>query len=144
MQKTKVWQSDFLLEDDLIAMNIWIRNQSIWLTVALPRHSVKVLVYCKKMILHGNLDLISWKILLKTCCLKSLIRYDTMQCWAELSESRRILPYLNTEPEPVVELLTPYMGFYELNRKWSCFCCFSNLFKNSLNVQCIHDKSNFW
>ena len=38
--------------------------------------------------------------------------------------------------------MTHYIGLYDLNRKWSCFCCFSNLFENSLNLQCIHDISH--
>jgi len=37
------------------------------------------------MVTHCTPDLISWKILLKTCCLECLIRYDTMRWWAELS-----------------------------------------------------------
>jgi len=67
-------------------------------------------------------------------------RYDLIRWWAELSDFCRIRPYLNTDP--VVELLTHYIGLYDLNRKWSCLCCFSNLFENSLNVQCIHDISH--
>jgi len=38
----------------------------------------------KNMISQCTLDLISWKILLKTCCFKCLIRYNTTQWWAEL------------------------------------------------------------
>ena len=87
------------------------------------------------MFSHCTLDLISWQILLKTCCLKRLMWDDTIR-WL-LSGYRRIRPYLNTDP--VVELLAHYIGLYDLNRKLSCFCCFSNLFENSLNVQCIHD-----
>jgi len=60
------------------------------------------------MISHCTLDLISWKILLKTCCLKCLLRYDTIQWWTELRDSHRIRPYLNTDP--VVKLLTHYIG----------------------------------
>ena len=97
------------------------------------------------MVSHCTLDLISWKILLKTCCLKCLTGYDSIRWWAKLSDSCWIHPYLNTDP--VVNQLTHYMGLYDLNRKWS-FCCFSNLFENSLNVQCIHDISyllwKFW
>jgi len=91
----------------------------------------------KNVISHCTLDLISWKILLKTCCLKCLLRYDTICWWAELSDSDRIRSHLNTGL--VVKLLTHNIGSYDLKRKWSCFCCFSNLFENSLNVQCIHD-----
>jgi len=94
------------------------------------------------MISHCTLDLISWKILLKTRCLDCLIRYDTTQWWAELSDSRRIRPYLNMDP--VVKLLTHYIGSYDLNRKWSCFWCFSNLFGNVLHVQCICDINHLW
>jgi len=82
----------------------------------------------KNMVSQFTLDLISWKILLKTCCLKCLI----IQWWAELSDSCRIHPYLNTDP--VVKQLTHYIGLYDLNRKWGCFCCFNNLFETSLNV----------
>ena len=98
--------------------------------------SLKAQVYWKT-VSHCTLDLISWNILLKTCRFKCLIRYDTIRWWAELSDSRRIRPYLNKDP--VVKLLTHYIGFCDLNRKWSYFCCFSNFFKISLNVQCIHD-----
>ena len=83
----------------------------------------------KNMVSHCTLDLNSWKILPETCCLKSLIRYDTIRWWAELSDSRRIGPYLNTDP--VIKLLTHYIGVCDLNRKRSCFCYFTNLFKNS-------------
>jgi len=38
---------------------------------------------------------------------------------AELSDSRWIRPYLNTDP--VVKQLTHYIGLYDLNRKGSCF-----------------------
>jgi len=79
------------------------------------------------MVSNWTLDLISSKLLLKTCCLKCLIRYDTKRWWAKLSNSRRFLPYLNTDP--VVRQLTHYRGLYDLNRKWSCFCYFTNLFK---------------
>ena len=67
------------------------------------------------MVSHCIYDLISWKISLKTCCLKCLIRYDTIQWWAELSDSRRICPNLNTDL--VVKLVTHYIGLYDLNRK---------------------------
>jgi len=76
-----------------------------------------------------NLDLISWKILPKTCCFKWLIRYDPVQ-WAELSDFRH--PYLNTDS--VGKQLTHYRGFYHLNKKWGSFCCFNNLFENSLAI----------
>ena len=92
------------------------------------------------MVSHCTLDLISWKILLQTCCLKCLIRHDTIQWWGELSDSRWIHPYLNTDP--VVKQLTHYIGLYDLNRISSRFCCFNNLSENSLNVQCIHDVSH--
>ena len=85
-------------------------------------------------------DLISWKILLKPCYLKWLMRYGTIRWWAELTDSRRFRPYLN--PDLVVQLLTHSIGLYDLNRKWSCFCCFSNLFQNSLYAQCIYDISH--
>jgi len=78
------------------------------------------------MFSHCTLDLISWKILLQTCCLKCLIRCDTMQWWAELSGSHEIYPYLNSNQ--VVKLLTHYIGLYDLNRKLSCFGCFSIFF----------------
>jgi len=92
------------------------------------------------MVSDCTLDLISWKILLKTCCLKCLKKHDAIWWWAKLSDSRRSCPYLNTDS--VVKPLTYYIGLYDLNRKWSCFCCFSNLLKNSLNAQCIHDLSH--
>jgi len=60
------------------------------------------------MVTHFTLDLISWKILLKTCCLKCLLRDDTIRWGAELSDSRQIRPYLNMYP--VVKLLTHYIG----------------------------------
>ena len=56
------------------------------------------------MVSYCTLGLIPWKSLLKICCLKCLIRYDTIQWWAELSDSCRIRPYLNTDQ--VVNLLT--------------------------------------
>ena len=62
-----------------------------------------------------TLDLISWKILLKICCLKCLIRYDTGRWWAELNDARWFHPYLNTVP--VVKLLTHYTGLYDLSRE---------------------------
>jgi len=58
------------------------------------------------MVSQSTLDLISWKILLKTCCLKCLIRCDTIQWWVEVSNHCRFRPYLNTDP--VVKLLTHY------------------------------------
>jgi len=64
---------------------------------------------------QSTLDLISWMILLKTYCLKYLIRHGTIRWWAELSYSRRIRPYLNTDP--VVKQVTHYIGLYDLNRK---------------------------
>jgi len=67
------------------------------------------------MVSHCTLDLIFWNILLKTCCLKCLLSYDTIQWWAELRNSHWILPYLNMDP--VVKLLTHYIGLYDLNRK---------------------------
>jgi len=79
-------------------------------------------------------------ILLKTCYLKCLIRHDTIWWWAELSDSHRFRPYVNTDP--IVKLLAYYIGLFDLTRKQSCFCCFSNLFENSLNVQCIHNLSH--
>jgi len=89
------------------------------------------------MVLQCTLDLISWKILLQTCCLICLIRYDTIRWRAELSDSRRFRPYLNTEP--VVKLLTHYISLEDLNRKWTRFCCFGSSLENWLNVHCIHD-----
>jgi len=62
------------------------------------------------MVSHCTLDPISWKILLKTCSLICLIRYDTIQWWAELSDS-----CLNTDS--VVKLLTHYIGLYDLNHR---------------------------
>jgi len=67
------------------------------------------------MVLCCTLDLISEKILLKTCCLKCLIRYDTIRWWAELSDSPRIHPFLSTDP--VVNLLTHYIDLYDINGK---------------------------
>jgi len=67
------------------------------------------------MVSQSTLDLIPWKILLKTCCLKCLIRHDTTQWWAEPSDSRWIRPYLNMDP--VVKLLTYFIRLYDLNRK---------------------------
>ena len=64
---------------------------------------------------HCTLDLISWKILLKTQCLKCLIKYDIIRWWADLSDSRRIHSYLSTDL--VVKLLTHYIGLYDLNKK---------------------------
>jgi len=72
--------------------------------------------------------------------IKCLISHDTIQWWADLSECCRFRPHLNTHL--VVKQLTHYLGLNDLNRKWSCFCCFGNLFENSLNVQCIHDISH--
>jgi len=43
----------------------------------------------------------------------------------------------------VVKRLTHYISLYDLDRKWSCFRCFRNLFENSFHVQCIHDISHF-
>jgi len=63
----------------------------------------------KNMVSHGTLDPISRKILLKTCCLKCLVRYDTLRWWAD---SRRILPYQNTDP--VVKQLTHYIGLQKM------------------------------
>ena len=40
---------------------------------------------------------------------------DTIQRWAELSDSLWIRPYLNTDP--VVKLLTHYIGLHDLNKK---------------------------
>ena len=60
------------------------------------------------MVSQSTLDLISCKILLKTCCLKCLTRHDTIRWWAELSDSRRIRPYLNMGP--VVKQLTHYIA----------------------------------
>jgi len=67
------------------------------------------------MVAHCTLELISWKILLKTCCPKCLIWYDTIQWWAELSNSHQFRPYLNTDP--VVKLLIHYISLYDLIRK---------------------------
>jgi len=68
------------------------------------------------MVSHCTLDLISCKMLFKTCCLKCLVRYDTIQWWAGFSDFRRICPYLNANP--VVKLLTHYiLGLYDLSRK---------------------------
>jgi len=89
---------------------------------------------------QSTLDLISWKILLKTCCPKCLMRHDTIWWWTELSNSRRFRPYLNTDP--IFKQLTHYIGLYDLSRKWSSFCYFRNLFENSLNVQRFHDISH--
>jgi len=74
--------------------------------------SVSVL---KSMVSQSTLGLISWKILVKTCCLKCLIRHDTNRWWAELSDSHQFRPYLNMDP--VVKQLTHYIGLYDLNRK---------------------------
>jgi len=62
------------------------------------------------------LDPISWKILLKTCRLKCLIRHDTIWWWAELSDSHQFPHNLNTDP--LVKQLTHYIGLYDFNRKW--------------------------
>jgi len=61
----------------------------------------------KNMVSHCTLDLISWKILLKTCRLKCLIRYDTIRWWMEHSNSSRFPPYLSTNP--AVKLLTHFI-----------------------------------
>jgi len=60
--------------------------------------------------------------------------------WQSLAIPVGFILYLNTDP--VVELLTHYIGLYDLDRKRSCFCCLSNLLENSLNAQCIHDISH--
>jgi len=44
--------------------------------------------------------------------------------------------------DPVVRLLSHYIGLYDPNKKWNCFPCSSNLFNNSLNVPCFHDRSH--
>jgi len=62
------------------------------------------------MVSQPTYDLISRKILLKTCCHKCLIMW-----WVELSDSCWIRPYLNTDP--VVKQLTNNTGLYDLNRK---------------------------
>jgi len=67
------------------------------------------------MVSQSTIDLISWKILLKIACFKCLLRHDTIRWWAELSDSRRLCPYLNTDP--VVKQLTHYIGLYDLNKK---------------------------
>jgi len=69
------------------------------------------------MVSHCTLDLIPWKILLKTCRLICLIRYDAIGWWwgGGLSDSRQFRPYLNTDP--VVKLSTHYIGLYNLNKK---------------------------
>jgi len=46
--------------------------------------------------------------------LKCLIRNDTIRWWAELSNSRRIRPYLNMDP---VVKLSLTISLYDLNRK---------------------------
>jgi len=61
------------------------------------------------------ISFIYWKILLKTRCLKCLVRYDTIRWWAEFRDSHRFSLYLNADP--VVKLLTHYVGLYDLNRK---------------------------
>ena len=91
------------------------------------------------MVSRCTFDLISWKILLKTCCLKCLIGHDTIRWRAELSDTRRIRPYLNTAP--VARLLTN-IGLYDTTENEVVLCCFSNLFENLLNAQCIHDISH--
>jgi len=81
------------------------------------------------MVSQSTLNFISWKILLKTCCLNCLMYkawHNTMVGWAELNHSRRIRPYPNTDP--VDKQLTQYIGLYDLNRKWSCFSCLRKLF----------------
>ena len=72
----------------------------------------------KNIVSQSTLDLISWKILLKTCCPKCLIRLrcDTIRWWTERSDSHRFRPYLNTDP--LVKLLTFYIGFYDLKGLW--------------------------
>jgi len=50
------------------------------------------------MVSQSTLDLISWKILVGTCCLECLIMYDTIGWWVELKNSCRIHPYLDTDP----------------------------------------------
>ena len=40
------------------------------------------------------------------------IRYDTIRWWAERGDSRRIRPYLNTDP--VAKLLAHYIDVYDL------------------------------
>ena len=122
------------IEEIILKTRNWSICRCHFLLLWALLQSVRVL---KNMVSHCSLDRISWKILLKTCYLKCLIVYDTIRWWPERSDSQRIRPYLNTDP--VVKLLTHYIGLYDLNRKWSCFCCFSNLFEKSLNVQCIHD-----
>jgi len=67
------------------------------------------------MVSHCTIDSISWKILLKTCCLKCLIKYDIIQWWAELSDSQQFHHYLNTVP--IVKLLIHHTGLYDLNKK---------------------------
>jgi len=96
--------------------------------------------WTENMVSQCSLNLISWKISLKAFCLKCLIRYDATRWWAELSDFRRFRPSLNTDS--VVKLLTHYKGWYDLNRKWSCFCRFSNLLENPLNEWCIRDISH--
>jgi len=66
-----------------------------------------------------------------------MTQYDGGQ---SLAIPRRFYPYLNTTL--VVKLLTHYKGLYDLNRKLSCFCCFSNCFGNALNVRYIHNISH--
>ena len=50
-------------------------------------------------------------------CMPNKAWHNTMV--AELSDFRRICPYLNTDP--VVKLLMHYIGLCDLNRKWRCF-----------------------
>jgi len=63
------------------------------------------------MVSDCTLDLIFWKILLKTYCLKCLIRHGTIRWW----DRAIAISYLNTHA--VVKLLTHYIGLYDLNRK---------------------------
>jgi len=92
------------------------------------------------MVWQCTLNLISWKIFFKTCCLEYLIGMIHYDGGRSLVIPVGFAPQTNTHP--AVKLLTHYIGLYDLNRKWSCCVVLAMCSKNSLNVRCIHNISH--
>jgi len=137
------------------------KSADVWWSLCMKSHDFHLSHYCLWALvsrrLHVKLAAIdhSWNVsVLKNMvshCTHDLAqnllpqmpdRHDTVWWWVKLSDSRLIHPYLNTDP--VVKLLTRYIGLYDLNRKCSCFYCLSHLFENSLNAKCIHAGQLSW
>ena len=85
------------------------------------------------MVSQCALDLLPWKILIKTCCLNCLIRYNTIR-WGGGGSKRFLFVSSLSKHGSGSQVALSLWAYMPQTENEVVFTVFSNLFENPLNV----------